>query len=1579
MAHFSKRNQKAYRQQYHFANKSKVLSQMKDYYVRNADVKKEAEKQAYALNPEPKKNSMQSRYASNPEPKKKAMKSWYASKPEAHKGAMQSKYATNPEPKKKAAQSRYASNPEPKKKAVKSRYASDPEPKKKAGKSRYASNPEPKKKAVKSRYASDPEPKKKAGKSRYASNPEPKKKAVKSRYASNPEPKKKAVKSRYASDPEPKKKAGKSRYASNPEPKKKAVKSRYASNPEPKKKAVKSRYASNPEPKKKAMKCWYATQRFAVLHRQRSKYYASTMCRRAAGLVKHALQRSRENAKNKVYSTKSKQTIPIAKKARYSLNEPKSDTKEVYVKIMKQKIALKPTLKRKLLCAFRDCRNPLAAKIKPIKLTNAVLNISTRKLLYRVLKAQKQSVGELLSCIRSVNALRMSGDDFGESRHTASSEPFFYDQSYTIVKHTPAIVVDDIDQSYAIVEHRSVIVVDDSGRCVIAEEEGERDAKTNRPKRWKCTSECKLPTATEAQCIMATKALFEKPVKTLREGLNGIDECSEHGHYTRPLNADHKMPYHELAGHALPCTTVNADCESSLRVLRAGATHFPLLRRFVGLLYEAIRQHHLLESIDTALCAGEFEKLTKLCGISDYNDLLKTCSSDSAADVEDGDSQLIRLQQPNLPDLETDLYVEHAELIADVEKRFADDAECPCCSCERLLQRKQVTKFKFSDAKFCSDAWRDLKLHISQNNSQAALQPHYVCQYCRPILNKNSMPCRCILNGMLTELVPKELQVLDPLSKQLIQRGKAFQAIVRLGTYTGKVPTYNSLKACKGAMFFLPLPLDRTLQTIEAVESNASVGLPDPEIYVLVSGKPSKNKLLWQSLVNVGHVRAAVEKLREINWLYATVDDSSVDDASRRIVESVSDTTSSMLVKVSAEDISSFQAYTIRRLDQKQSSLTDSEHFKLINVKENALIKHLDVLCFPTLFPSGKFGESHHRSVPISASEFAKSRLLNKDSRFRKDCQYVFFLLWQKEMRELAAGVYNLMKGTRQHAMPVGEFMDRVSNSDQDVEANLSTVFQSVRGSKQYWYVRRSEVLCMVREFGPPTLFLTLSCAEYESLEISNYLRKVNDVPSSFPIGKLCTEDPISVSRKFSQKFHDFFERVILKGGVLGRVAHHFYKKEYQARGAPHYHILLWIEDAPIAGIDEPEEVLRWIQNRITCRIPDEDSNSELHQLVTKYQYHKCSGYCQRRKKVKGTYITYCRFGFPRQSCESATLRSMDECLKSCQRQIYKLPRLPAEIRINNYNPLLLMLWKANVDIQFIGESTLAIAQYVTGYVTKAEKSNMQDVWQEVSSHQSVYSKLWSFGVRSLRSRECGLYEASDLLLGDHLCGKSQTIKWVDVSQPHNRKRRLRDHSKLAQIKEQDPNSTDIFEANLIDTFYPERPDDMEDVCLYDFVANYVKCGVDKNGKTKYRRLNKSVLPNRRLYNPSKENERENYFYSLLLLFVPFHNETDLTEEGESAEDAFNRHMMENDALNTHSEKLQMMLKARENVEKINEARQAEEEQVPMPEEDEGPQVAGEATCAMHDVANLQENGEGGPSLDDLVSSLNVDQTRIFE
>ena len=168
------------------------------------------------------------------------------------------------------------------------------------------------------------------------------------------------------------------------------------------------------------------------------------------------------------------------------------------------------------------------------------------------------------------------------------------------------------------------------------------------------------------------------------------------------------------------------------------------------------------------------------------------------------------------------------------------------------------------------------------------------------------------------------------------------------------------------------------------------------------------------------------------------------------------------------------------------------------------------------------------------------------------------------------------------------------------------------------------------------------------------------------------------------------------------------------------------------------------MQERITCNIPNKQSDSELHSLVTRYQLHKCSQYCKRRQKCGNTYITRCRFGFPWQPCETAKLNPVRDSLKSRSR-IYQLTRSESETRINDYNPLLLLLWKANIDVQFVAESSLALAHYVSGYVTKAEKSSMQDLWQQISDNKSIYGRLWSFGVRSLRFRECGLYEASDL------------------------------------------------------------------------------------------------------------------------------------------------------------------------------------------------------------------------------------------
>jgi len=156
---------------------------------------------------------------------------------------------------------------------------------------------------------------------------------------------------------------------------------------------------------------------------------------------------------------------------------------------------------------------------------------------------------------------------------------------------------------------------------------------------------------------------------------------------------------------------------------------------------------------------------------------------------------------------------------------------------------------------------------------------------------ENVLPPRCILNGLHVVSIPEELTQLVCLSStQLIQRAKCYQTVVRLGTYRGRVPIYNSLKACKGTTFFLLLPLSKTLATLDEVEqsSSAKSALPNPELYIIhvVTGNPTKQKVVWCSLVDVNQVKAAaIQKLKDSNWLYSEVTDESVNKAAKQVVE----------------------------------------------------------------------------------------------------------------------------------------------------------------------------------------------------------------------------------------------------------------------------------------------------------------------------------------------------------------------------------------------------------------------------------------------------------------------------------------------------------------------------------------------------------------------------------------------------------------------------------------------------------------------------------------------------------------------
>ena len=168
-----------------------------------------------------------------------------------------------------------------------------------------------------------------------------------------------------------------------------------------------------------------------------------------------------------------------------------------------------------------------------------------------------------------------------------------------------------------------------------------------------------------------------------------------------------------------------AGCESKLRTLRTAAPHYPVLRTLLAGLYESIRYHKFIAGIDSALRTGKFASLALLCRFHDYRKLFSSDLTGEASVARPS----VDIQKPNMLDIESEVCIKHANMIAELEKKLADDPEFACCSCERLLQRKNVTAFDFSESKkFTSSMWEVLR--ASRKGSPAAFPTRPPTQGC---------------------------------------------------------------------------------------------------------------------------------------------------------------------------------------------------------------------------------------------------------------------------------------------------------------------------------------------------------------------------------------------------------------------------------------------------------------------------------------------------------------------------------------------------------------------------------------------------------------------------------------------------------------------------------------------------------------------------------------------------------------------------------------------------------------------------------------------------------------------------------
>ena len=333
----------------------------------------------------------------------------------------------------------------------------------------------------------------------------------------------------------------------------------------------------------------------------------------------------------------------------------------------------------------------------------------------------------------------------------------------------------------------------------------------------------------------------------------------------------------------------------------------------------------------------------------------------------------------------------------------------------------------------------------------------------------------------------------------------------------------------------------------------------------------------------------------------------------------------------------------------------------------------------------------------------------------------------------------------------------------------------------------------------------------------------------------------------------------------LGKIADWFYRVEYQQRGSPHIHMLIWLEHAPVFGVDSDDKVIAFIDKIISCERPS--NNPELLKLVNR-QIHRHSHTC--RKKLK----TECRFNYPQPPMSStkilypldsdiqkSELKQHKDAWKSIKKQLNDmkegenisfnqllenlkvteenyllavrshlntptifLKRQPNELRINNYNPACLGAWRANMDIQFVLD-VYACAVYIVSYISKAQKG-MSELLRTACAearegNSSIKQQVRDIGNKFLNNVEISAQEAVYILLQLAMRKSSRQGIFINTSPPEQRVQLLKP---INDIIEMEDDCEEIYTGGLLKR-YIKRPLSLEHVTLADWAAWYDSTG----------------------------------------------------------------------------------------------------------------------------------------------------------
>ena len=184
------------------------------------------------------------------------------------------------------------------------------------------------------------------------------------------------------------------------------------------------------------------------------------------------------------------------------------------------------------------------------------------------------------------------------------------------------------------------------------------------------------------------------------------------------------------------------------------------------------------------------------------------------------------------------------------------------------------------------------------------------------------------------------------------------------------------------------------------------------------------------------------------------------------------------------------------------------------------------------LFPNMGF-KLNDPENDMGFSNYCINQIMSCDPKFCNDSLYLFFLLLVKELIQLkrckstyfrqATRLPNLSRNDVVNTDPVN--LSRYNRSYQ--------VFKNMRGTSMYYEESKKNLMSLLWQNGCPSLFLTLSCAEFDWPELLKeicetvYRRKVSkeeiESLSKAEKNKLLSENVVQTSLHFHRRIDKMF------------------------------------------------------------------------------------------------------------------------------------------------------------------------------------------------------------------------------------------------------------------------------------------------------------------------------------------------------------------------------------------------------------------------------------------------------------------------